>query len=333
MTRRNYRAPRRSSMGYKRKRSTSSRPRVRAFPKYEGEPKLLGYPGIKAGMTRVIYQEDNARSHVKNIQRITAVTILETPPIVLFGMRLYKMTPYGLKITADVVTNSPNKFLKRVKRFPTFENQEEQLENFKSNIESAFEIRALVHTQPDLTGMGSKTPEVYEINIGANSINDAFEWAAERLGQELQVEDFTKEGAFVDVIGITIGKGFQGVVKRHGITKLSHKTKDGPRKVGSIGPWTPARVRWNIPRYGQLGYFRRTEFNKRVMKLGVDGKEITPAGGFINYGIVKNRYVLVKGSVPGPKKRSVFLRQGMRAHMRKESQPKVSYVSTISQQR
>ncbi len=314
-------------------KSSSSKPRVRAFPKYEGEPKLLGYPSIKAGMSRVIYREDNNRSHVKNIQRITAVTVLETPPVILFGIRTYKMTPYGLKILADVMTNSPSKHLKRVKRFPKFENVDEQLKKMEESIDEVFEIRALVHTQPDLTGIPNKKPEIYEINIGAKSAKEAFKWASDKLGNEMQVEDFTKEGAYVDVVGITKGKGFQGVVKRHGITKLSHKTKDGPRKVGSIGPWTPARLRWNIPRYGQLGYFRRTEYNKRVMKLGVDGKDITPAGGFVKYGNVKNRYVIVAGSVPGGKKRSVFLRQGMRAHTKKMSDPQISHISMVSQQR
>jgi large subunit ribosomal protein L3 len=200
-------------------------------------------------------------------------------------------------------------------------------------LEKAYEIRAVVHTQPDLTGIGNKKPEIFEIKIGANSIKNAFDWAVEKLSQELQIEDFTKEGDFVDVVGVTKGKGFQGVIKRHGATKLSHKTKDGARKVGSIGPWTPSRIRWTIPRYGQMGLGRRTEYNKRVMKLGVDGTEVTPDGGFVKYGNVKNRYIILKGSVPGPKKRSVLLREGMRSHMRKISEPKLAHISTVTQQR
>jgi large subunit ribosomal protein L3 len=332
VTRRSYRAPRRSSLGYKRKRANSGKAHVRGWPKYSGEPKVLGFPGFKAGMTRVVYREDNQKSHVKG-QRITPVTVLETPPVVLFGIRSYKTTPYGLKIVNDVITNSPNKHLKRNKRFPTFENVEEQLKAMEANLDSVVEIRALLHTQPDLTGIGQKKPEILEIKVGAKSAKDAFTWTKDRLGQELQIEDFTKPGQFVDVIGITKGKGFQGVVKRHGVTKLSHKTKDGPRKIGSIGPWTPARVKWLIPRYGQLGYFRRTEYNKRVMKLGVDGSDVTPEGGFVKYGVVKNRYVAIKGSVPGPKNRMVVLRQGMRASSKTVSEPQLSYVSTVSQQR
>ncbi|MCY3412774.1 MAG: 50S ribosomal protein L3 [Candidatus Heimdallarchaeota archaeon] len=333
MTRRNFRAPTRSSRGFRRKRANSSKPRVRTFPKYEGAPKLLGYPGIKAGMTRVIERETNDRSHVKNIQRISAVTVLETPPVVLFGVRTYKMTPYGLKILADVMTNSPNKNLKRVKRFPKIENLDDQLKKMEDTLDKVYEIRALVHTQPELTGIGMKKPEIFEIKIGAKSAKDAFSWVKDKLGSEMQVEDFAKEGQFIDVVGITKGKGFQGVVKRHGVTKLQHKTKDGTRRVGSIGPWTPARLRWLIPRYGQLGFFRRTEYNKQVMKLGVDGAEINPDGAFVKYGEVKNRYIMLRGSVPGPKKRTVFMRAGVRAHTRKESEPQISMISTLSQQR
>jgi large subunit ribosomal protein L3 len=283
-------------------------------------------------MTRLIYREDNSKSHVANTQRIAPVTVVETPPVILYGIRAYKMTPYGLQILSDVITNSPSRFFKRRRRYPEVENLEEQIDAMREKIDDAYEIRAVVHTQPDLTGIGNKTPETFEIKIGGPSNSDIFEWAVERLTQELQVEDFTKPGEFLDVIGITKGKGFNGVIKRHGVTRLSHKTKDGPRKVGTIGPWTPARLRWNIPRYGQLGYFRRTEYNKRVMKLGVDGSEVTPSGGFVKYGNVNNRYILLKGSVPGPKKRIVVLRDGMRSEGKNVTEPQLSFISQHSQQ-
>lgn len=332
MTRRSYRSPRRSSLGYIRKRASSRKPKVRGWAAYSDDPKILGFPGFKAGMTRVIYREDRKNSHVANTNRIIPVTIIETPPVILIGLRSYKTTPYGLKIVSDVTGNSPNKFLKRRRRIPEVENLEDQLKRMEENLHSASDIRAVVHTQPDLTGFSSKTPEIVEIKIGAKSLQSAFDWAKEKIGQELQVEDFTKPGEYVDVIGITKGHGFTGVVKRHGVTKLQHKTKDGTRRVGSIGPWTPARVRWLIARYGQYGYFRRTEYNKRVMQLGVTGEDVTPDGGFVKYGNVKNRYVLVKGSVPGPRKRMVILRDGVRAQNKYIQEPRISYISTRSQQ-
>lgn len=331
MANRTFSAPRRSSLGYRRSRASSIKPHVRGWPERDGAPKLLGYPGFKAGMTRVIMREDNPNSHLANIQRITPVTVIETPPVILFGLRAYKMTPYGKKILADVVMNSPSRFFKRKQRYPEVENYDEQLAALREVLDHAVEIRAKIHTQPDLTGIGNKRPEIFEIKIGGSNYSEIVDWAAERMGQELQIEDFTKPGEFVDVIGITKGHGFTGTVKRHGHTKLPRKTKDGTRRVGSIGPWVPARLRWTIARYGQYGFFRRTEYNKRVMKVGVEGNEVTPSGGFIHYGVIRNRYLLVKGSIPGPKKRLVVLRDGMRNMNKSVREPQLSFISRKSQ--
>ena len=331
MANRSYSAPRRSSLGFRRSRASSNKPFVRGWPTLNGDPKILGFPAFKAGMTRVIYREDNPKSHIANTQRITAVTVIETPPVMLYGIRAYKMTSYGMKILGDVMTNSPSKFYKRKRRYPEVTNMDDQVNNLKEKLEEAKEIRAIVHTQPDLTGIGSKTPETFEIKIGGSDNNSTLDWAVERLGQELQIEDFTKPGEYIDVIGITKGHGFTGTVKRHGHTKLPRKTKDGTRRVGSIGPWIPARLRWTIPRYGQYGYFRRTEFNKRVMKVGVEGNEINPKGGFVKYGLIKNRYLLLKGSVPGPKKIMIMLRTGIRSAQREERVPSMSHISQRSQ--
>jgi large subunit ribosomal protein L3 len=240
------------------------------------------------------------------------------------------MTPYGKKILADVIMNSPSRFFKKKQRIPEVENYDEQLAALRAVLDQAVEIRAKIHTQPDLTGIGTKKPEILEIKIGGSDFGEIVDWAAERMGQELQIEDFTKPGEFVDVIGITKAHGFTGTVKRHGHTKLPRKTKDGTRRVGSIGPWTPARVRWTVPRYGQFGFFRRTEYNKKVMKIGVEGSDITPSGGFIKYGVVKNRYLVVKGSIPGPKKRLVVLRDGMRNQNKAIREPNLSFISQRS---
>ena len=54
---------------------------------------------------------------------------------------------------------------------------------------------------------------------------------------------------------------------------------------------------------GQTGFHQRTEFNKRVLKIShPEEDEITPSGGFLHYGEVRNSYVLIEGSVPGPLK-------------------------------
>ena len=231
---------------------------------------------------------------------------------------------------------SPYKFFKKLKALPKEYNEEEKIEQFKAKLDEMNEIRALVHTQPALLRIGTKKPAIYEIPIGASSVQEAFDYAIDKMKQEIQVDEFITAGEFVDVIGITKGKGFQGPVKRHGITILPRKTKGERRAVGSIGAWHPARVTWTTPRYGQLGFFRRTEYNKRVLRIGSDASEVTPRGGIPGYGIIGGkggvtRYLLVKGSVPGSKKRMVMLRLPVRPKKVALPEPRITYVSTAAQ--
>ena len=82
-----------------------------------------------------------------------------------------------------------------------------------------------------------------------------------------------------------------------------------------------------------MGYHQRTEFNKQLMKIGGEGSEITPKGGFLNYGDVVNTYVLIHGSVPGPAKRLVRLRDPTRAPKgAKAEAADITYISTASKQ-
>jgi large subunit ribosomal protein L3e len=104
----------------------------------------------------------------------------------------------------------------------------------------------------------------------------------------------------IDTIGVTRGKGTNGVTKRFGVTRLPRKTHRGLRRVGCVGAWHPAAVKWTVARTGQLGYHHRTEMNKKVFRIGAGAvrgvknnatteadaidKNITPLGGFPHYG-------------------------------------------------
>jgi len=54
----------------------------------------------------------------------------------------------------------------------------------------------------------------------------------------------------VDTIGVTKGYGTEGVIKRFGVTRMPRKTHRGLRKVGCIGAWHPAGVKWTVARRG-----------------------------------------------------------------------------------
>ena len=131
----------------------------------------------------------------------------------------------------------------------------------------------------------------------------------------------------IDVLGVTKGKGFQGVIKRWGVKHLQKKSHRGYRKVGCVGSWHPARIRWTVPRAGQLGYHHRTEMNKKIYRIGkgvssgatnnastnadLTEKNITPIGGFPHYGVVREDFLMLKGCVVGPKKKVLVLRKSL----------------------
>ena len=81
-----------------------------------------------------------------------------------------------------------------------------------------------------------------------------------------------------------------------------------------------------------MGYQQRTEFNKRILKIGENGAEITPAGGFLNYGVLRNVYVVIKGSIPGPAKRLIRIRPAIRQGEHVVRSPAIQFVSVQSKQ-
>ncbi len=183
-----------------------------------------------------------------------------------------------------------------------------------------------------VSGVPKKKHELMEIKM-SGEIEKDIEYAREVFGKEIRAGDVFEEGDFVDVTAVTRGKGTQGPVKRWGVMIQDAKARRSGRgrHVGSIGAWTPRRVRWKIPQLGQTGYQQRTEYNKRVFKIGENGEEITPKGGFMKYGMVRKGYILLKGSVPGPKKRLVRISHSIRPHP-KQTIPEIIYISKESQQ-
>ncbi|MDW8084571.1 MAG: 50S ribosomal protein L3, partial [Candidatus Caldarchaeum sp.] len=152
-----------------------------------------------------------------------------------------------------------------------------------------------------------KTPNILEIKMGGTG-PAALERALKLLGSELKFSDLFKEGEYVDVVGVTKGKGFQGVVKRYGVSILQRKSRKTRRGVAAIGPWKPHYVMYTVPRSGQMGYHRRTEFNKRILKISSDITSINPSSGWHKFGLIKTDYVVLEGSVPGTPLRPLILR-------------------------
>jgi large subunit ribosomal protein L3 len=329
-------APRHGSLAYlPRGRAKRQTGRVRYWPTVEeSEPKMLGFMGYKAGMTHIIMVEDKPGSLHLGKETSHPATILDVPPIVVFAVRAYTKDQYGLHTFTEALMKNPPKDLDRALVLPEEANSEENLKKIEENLEKIAEFRILAASQPRLAAVPKKKPDISEIKIGGGSIQEQFEYAKGLLGKNVSVTDVFKEGTFTDAIAITKGKGFQGPVKRWGINILPRKSRKTKRGVAAIGPWKPARVLYTVPRAGQMGYHQRTEYNKRILKIGVDGKEVTPKGGFVRYGEVKGTYLLVDGSLPGPVKRLVRLRAPVRRPTKHaEAAPSITYISLESTQK
>ena len=257
---------------------------------------------------------------------VIPLTTLEAPPMLACALRAYTRDYKGLQTFGEAWMEKLPKDFERVISVPEKFSTEDGLKKIEGGLEKIADLRLLMATQPRLAKHGIKAPEIIEVRIGGGSIKDRFEYGKKMVGQEIKVSDFIKEGQAVDAIGITKGKGIQGPVKRWGIRRKIHKARKTVRQVGSIGGWTPHYVMYSVPRAGQMGFHQRTEYNKIVMKVGNNGSEITPKGGFLRYGVVNSDYVALKGSVPGTRNRLILIRLAMRPPP--ESKPtKLDYLS------
>lgn len=321
--------PKRGSLAYSpRKRAKRIVPRIRSWPECK-EVRLQGFAGYKAGMTHVVMIDDRKNSLTYGEEVIIPVTVIETPPMKVAGIRVYKETPYGLKIIKEVWANSLDNFLDRRVKIPKNSASVDELKEIEGD-----EVRVLTYTQPYLiTGVPKKVPDLMEQKVGG-SFKEALEYAVSKLGKEVEVSEVFKEGSVVDVSAITKGKGFEGVVKRWGVITMNakHARSSKGRRVGTLGPWLPHRIRWTVPQYGQMGFHQRLEFNKRILKIGKNGEEITPKGGFPHYGVVRSGYIMIAGTVPGTVKRLVRIRDAIRAPKAEFAGVNLVYVSTSSKQ-
>ncbi len=289
-----------------RKRASSQMPRINSWPKVE-EATLLGFAGFKAGMTH-LSMIDDGHSATKNQEIVVAATVVEVPPVILYGLRAYADDQNSLASQVLSDAFSTDEKISKLLLLPKTNG----LETIEKNIDKVREIRALIATLPSKTGIGAKKPVKMEVAVGGKSVKEKLDYCKGLLGKEVRASEVFKEGEVVDLISVTKGKGWQGAVKRLGVELQRHKATGKVRHVGTLGPWHPARVMFTAPQAGQMGYHKRTEISKRILKISDKPEEINPKGGFINFGVVKNDYLLIRGSVGGPKKRLIRMRKSWR---------------------
>ncbi|XP_073502071.1 ribosomal protein uL3-like [Phyllobates terribilis] len=354
MSHRKFSAPRHGHLGFlSHKRSKRHRGKVKTWPKDDPSKPihLAAFLGYKAGMTHTLREVHRPGLKISKREEVEAVTIIETPPMVVVGIVGYVETPRGLRslktIFAEHISDEcrrrfyKNWYKSKKKAFTKYckkwqdEQGKKQLEkDFATMKKYCKVIRVIVHTQMKLLPLRQKKAHIMEIQLNGGTVSEKVDWAHEKLEKQIPVSTVFGQDEMIDVIGVTKGKGMKGVTSRWHTKKLPRKTHKGLRKVACIGAWHPARVAYTIARAGQKGYHHRTEINKKIYRIGkgihiLDGKvvknnastqydvtdkSITPPGGFPHYGPVNNDYIMVKGCVVGSKKRVLTLRKSLLVH-------------------
>ncbi|CAG9333491.1 unnamed protein product [Blepharisma stoltei] len=363
MSHRKFERPRHGSLGFlPRKRAKHHRGRVRSFPKDDPSkaPHLTAFIGYKAGMTHILREVNKPGSKLHQKEVIEAVTIVETPPMVIVGLVGYIETPRGLKALTTVWAQHLSEECKRRFYRNWVKSKKRAFVKYAAKYESGTEIkraldrikkycsvvRVIAHTQTQLVGFSQKKAHIMEIQVnGGANIAEKVDWAYAKFEQKVAVSEVFQPNEMIDTIGVCKGKGFSGVVRRWGVKLLQRKTHRGRRKIACIGPWHPSRVNFAVPRAGQRGYHHRTEINKKIYRIGkaedpkngstdqdITEKKITPMGGFAHYGVVKNDFLMVKGAIIGTRKRVITLRKSLITNVSRAAAEQISlkFIDTSS---
>ena len=345
MSHRKFERPRHGSLGFlPRKRARRHRGRVKAFPKDDPSkaPHLTAFLAYKAGMTHILRDVDKPGSKAHKKEVVEAVSILESPPIRVVGVVGYVETPQGLRALTTVWAEHLNDEVRRrfyknwykskKKAFSRYVKKyadgQKEIDSELARIKQYCQVvRVIAHTQIRKIKIGQKRAHMMEIQVNGGSVEDKVGFATGLFEKEVPVDAVFAQNEMIDVIGVSKGRGYEGVVTRWGCTRLPRKSHRGLRKVACIGAWHPAKVQYSVPRAGQNGYHHRTEMNKKVYKIGkgiasgvennavtdfdLTEKSINPVGGWPHYGLVREDYIMLKGCVIGPKKRVITLRKAL----------------------
>jgi len=317
--------------------------------------------GYKAGMTHILRDVDKPGSKLHKKETCEPVTIVECPPMIVVGVVGYVKTTRGLRtlntVWAEHLSDECKRrfyknwykakrkaFSKYVKKYTDGKKEiEKELDQLKKHCTV---IRLLAHTQVRKLPLGQKKAHIMEIQLNGGSVPDKVDYAYNLFEKAVTVDSVFQPNEMIDTIAITKGRGTEGVVTRWGVTRLPRKTHRGLRKVACVGAWHPARLQWSVARAGQHGFHHRTEINKKVYRIGKKGedshlastefdvttKEITPLGGFPHYGVVKEDFLMIKGQVPGTKKRAITLRRSLLAQTSRTAleEIKLKFIDTAS---
>ena len=232
--------------------------------------------------------------HKKEI--VEAVTVIDTPPMIVIGLVGYIETPRGLRSLTTVWAQHLNDEVKRrfyknwykSKKKAFTKYAKKHSENKGQSITSELErikkyctvVRVLAHTQISKTPLKQKKAHLMEIQVNGGSVADKVEFAHGLFEKPVEISSIFEQDEMIDCIAVTKGHGFNGVTARWGAKKLPRKTHKGLRKVACIGAWHPSHVQWTVARAGQMGYHHRTSVNHKIYRVGKGDDEANASTEF-----------------------------------------------------
>ncbi len=324
-------SPRKGSMQFwPRKRARRIVPRIRHWP-VVNDVKPLGFIGYKVGMTSVLVKDNSPNSITKGKNIVLPVTVVECPPVKILSVRFYKNHYFSKQVVKEIFVDS-NKYLRR--RFPNINKLKSSLDEINDEfLNSVDDVKVVIYSQVYLTGIGKKTPDLLEIAVGGKTVQEKFAAVKGLVNKPINFKDLFSEMSFVDIVAVTKGKGYQGPVKRFGVSIRSHKAEKTKRGPGSLGPWVAqGHIMYRIAYAGQMGFFQRRFYNNLILHIGEDPTKINVKGSYLHYGIIKNPYVLIKGSIAGTPKRPVVFTASMRAQTHKPVNYELREIRLLSNQ-
>ena len=346
MAHRKYEAPRHGSLGFlPKKRCNKGKGKIKSFPK--DNPNIpchfTASIAYKAGMTHVVREVNSPGSKLNHKDVVEAVTIVETPPIKIVGIVSYIKTARGMRSFKTIWSNDLCDSFRRNYYKNWYKSKKKAFSHYKYDsdcVTKKFEkikkycsiIRCIGASNVNETGLKQKKADILEIQINGGSFDEKVKFSEKMLGKEVSISDIFSQDELIDVIGITKGKGFAGVITRWGVTKLPRKTHRGSRKVACVGSWHPSRVAYTVARAGQNGFHHRTQINVKIYRIGKSldiknaftdyentPKNINPMGGFPRYGVIRSDFLILRGCLMGPKKRVLRLRKSLTCRKKNDS--------------
>ena len=188
-----------------RKRARRQLGRVKSFPKDDAKKPvhLTAFIGFKAGMTHIVRDLERPGSKLHKKEVVEAVTIIETPPMVIVGLVGYVETPRGLRslttVWAEHLSDDVRRrfyknwycskrkaFSKYAKKFAAESGKSvaAQLERVKQHCTI---VRVLAHTLPRRTSTGQKKAHLLEVQVNGGSIADKVDWAYSHFEKEVEI--------------------------------------------------------------------------------------------------------------------------------------------------